>query len=292
MSDAYARKALHPRTVLGYRKDGRAIYPIAGGSEGPGDTIVIPAPPAEEAPPVEAPAFTQADIDAAKAAARKEEKDKLYATQEALKAQNKAFETDIRALRERAEAADAAEAEKAAARDAAKQAKFEEEASAKDLLKAKDAEWAARFDALNAEREAEKQAQEADKALVAKERAFLELRDYTVRRVTEVADTIAPELLDLVTGNTPEEIDASIATLQAKSQAILETVQAAQKAARAGQRGVSPAGYGTTGPLDNDPGTKTLTLEELQKMPLAEYAKHRSALLGAAATQRNTGLYG
>jgi hypothetical protein len=37
MSKSYARLRLAPGTVLGYRKDGRAIYPIAGGSQPTGN---------------------------------------------------------------------------------------------------------------------------------------------------------------------------------------------------------------------------------------------------------------
>lgn len=46
-----------PGAIIGYRKDGRAIHPIAGGSEPPAEPPVPPAPvPTPPAPPAPAPA--------------------------------------------------------------------------------------------------------------------------------------------------------------------------------------------------------------------------------------------
>ena len=99
--------------------------------------------------------------------------------------------------------------------------------------------------------------------------------------------------MDFVTGNNEEEIDASLEFVKAKSQQIAEGIKQATQTARANMPGVSTAGYATTGPMDTQPGHKTFTLEELNAMPMSEYKKHRSALLGAtASTQQNRGLYG
>lgn len=286
MSTRYTGLTHHPKAVLGRRKDGRPIHPIAGGSVDAGtETVVVvpdpganaPVPPSEQAPEGR---FTAADIEKA----RKEEKDKVYADRKKWEDQAKTFEQELTLLRQEREEKAAAEAVKEADKEAARKAKFEDEASAKELLKAKEKEWEERFAASERERQEER-------VLLDKEKQYLALRDYTQRRVAEVQDTIAPELLDLISGDTPETVEASIATLQAKSAAILKAVQDAQNAARAQVRGVSSAGYGTTGPLENEPGTKQFTLDDLKNMSMAEYSKYRQGLLGASS-KGNTGMYG
>jgi len=254
--------------------------------------VVVPEPPAPPAPPV---SFTAEDIQKA----RQQEKDKVYADLEKVKAaqkqteeQNKTFLEELRVLREEREARQAEEASKAAEKAATSKAKFEEEASAKELLKAKEKEWEAQRAADKAEREAERQATLFEKAALEKERQFLALREYAQRRVAEEGDNIVPEFLDYIGGGSEEEIETSITTAIAKSQAILEQVKQYANASRAQVRGATPSGYTTTGPLDIDPGSRSFTLEELNAMSMDDYKKYRGSLLGAKATQQNHGLYG
>ena len=281
-----------PKTVLGVRKDGRFIYPIAGGSEPVPEGIIVNEPPA---PPVPPQTFTAEDI----AKARSQERDKLHSDLEKIKAaakqaesQNAAFADELAILRKEREDRAAEEAARATEKEAARKAKFEEDASAKDLLKVKEAEWNAKFAEAEAKREAERQETLFEKAALQKEREYLALRDYTQRRVAEEADDIVPEFLDYISGNTEDEIETSITTAKAKSQAILDIVKQQTNSSRAQVRGASPSGYAVTGPSEIPSGTRSFSVEELKAMNVGEYAKYRDSLLGASATQNNRGLYG
>lgn len=246
------------------------------------DVITIPDPSPATPPPPAEPQFTAEDI----AKARKEEKDKLYKKMEAQEEALKQFQAEVEALRKAREAEEAEKDAKRQEREAAAKQKAEEEASAKELLKMKEQEWNARFEALQQE-----QAQK--EALLAKEREFLRVQNYIQARVSEERDNIAPELLDFVGGNTEEEVENSLAIVKQKSAAILENIQQTLQQARAGMRGVSPTGYSTTGPMDTEPGTKSFTPEELKNMKMSDYAKYRDSLLGTSRTaQSNRGLYG
>jgi hypothetical protein len=284
-----------PDTILGYRKDGRAIYPIAGGSTPavepvippavatpPGATITIPVTPEPVTPPQLT--FTVADIERA----RKEEKDKLYADQKAMKDNFKTLQDELAKLtgdRDKKIAEETAAAEKAAA-DA--KVKFESETDAKQLLELAKQEFAEKISKLEQERE-------TDKIVSAKEREFNELQSYIQGRVIQVTgdNSIAPQLMDLINGNSVAEVEAMITTLQAKSQDIVDSINQATTVARSQQRGVSPTGYATTGPMDNVPGTRTLTAEDIRTMPMSEYAKIRGNLgVGASSQGNNQGMFG
>jgi hypothetical protein len=273
------------QTVLGYRKDGRPIHPIAGGAPQPGEggdpVIVVPAAVVE--PPAVTPAeprFTAEDI----AKARQEEKDKLYGRISKIEEQNNKFLKEIEDQRKAREAAQADEEKRR--KDAETQAKSlaEQDMSAKDLLAQKEQEWTSRFEQFEREREQER-------TLFAKEQEFNNLQTYIQKRVGEESENIAPELLDFVGGNSPDEVEASINTVKAKTQAILESVQQAAIQQRATMRGVSPTGYSTTGPMDTDPGHKSYSLQDLQAMPMSEYAKIRGQLGVGNAAQNQRGLY-
>jgi hypothetical protein len=277
--------SLPASTVLGHRKDGRPIHPIAGGAPQPGEggdpVIVVPAavvePPAT--PPAE-PRFTAEDIQKA----RQEEKDKLYKRLQNVEEQNKTFLAEIEEQRKAREAAQAQEAERQRQAQESAKAKAEEDLSAKELLAVKEQEWNTRLQQFETEREQER-------LLFQKEQEFNNLQTYIQKRVGEESENIAPELLDFVGGNTPEEVENSLNTVKAKTQAILESVQQAAIQQRASMRGVSPTGYSTTGPMDTDPGHKSYSLSDLQNMPMSEYAKIRGQLGVGNAAQNQRGLY-
>lgn len=275
--------SLPAMTVLGHRKNGAPIYNIAGGSEPlPEPVISIPNPVVEpQAPaPGEEPRFTAKDIERA----REQEKDKLYARLQALEEQNRAFVTEAEAQRKEREDRQAAQAEaQRQAAEAARQA-AEAEMSAKDLLTQREQEWNDRFSRFEQEREQER-------ALFAKEQEFGRLQSYIQQRVSEERNNIAPELIDLVSGNSPEQVEESLNTLKGKTQAILESVQQAAIQQRSQMRGVSPTGYATTGPMDSDPGHKTFSLQELKDLPMSEYAKIRGSLGIGNAAQNQRGMY-
>jgi len=277
--------------ILGHRRDGRPIFRIAGGSE-----------PAVEAPPVPEGYLSPEQVNERLERVRKEEKDKLYAQQqkdreareEAEKQQN-AFKTQVDELLAKQREREEAEAAERKEREAAEKKRKEDEMSARDLLAQREQEWSAQQE----EREKTWQAQidelkaqrERDQALAQREREFGELQQYIQSKVTENQDNLAPQLLDFIGGNTREEVDQSLSVVLAKSQQIAEDAQKAFAAAQR-NRGVGTGGAGPAGPMDvlND-GTQQLTLEQINNMSMAEYAKYRDRL-GVTGSQRNQGMYG
>lgn len=217
--------------------------------------------------------FTDEDL----AKARAQEKDKLYPQIESLKA-------ELAAVKQAEEARQAEIARQAAEAEEAERRRREEETDVRTLLQQKEAEWEAKF-------QAEKAAREQAAALLEREQAFQALQQYRNQRMNEVRDSIIPELLDLISGSTQEEIESSIAGLQERSALIIESAtQAAQQSRQqmAGPRVTSPA----AGPLDTDSGHKQFSAEDISAMSFADYVKNRNALLGQAASQRNRGMFG
>lgn len=223
--------------------------------------------------------FTAEDI----AKARKQEKDKVYSQLDTMK-------EELAALRKEREERAVVEAERLAKRQAReaeraaeKKAKAEEEMSVKQLLQTKEKEWQAQIESERAERE-------KAFALLEREREFQELQQYRMARVDAERENIAPELIDLVSGNNKEEIERSIADLKARSEKIFENIAAVSQNSRKDMQGARitvPA----SGPLDNDSSQAAFTPEAIANMSAAEYAKHRSKLLGNSNT-RGQGLFG
>jgi len=114
--------------------------------------------------------------------------------------------------------------------------------------------------------------------------------NYRQARIEQERDNIVPELIDLVQGGTPDEIEQSIALLKDKSASIINSAQAAISASRqqmAGPRVTMPA----AGPLDTDSDYNPRTPENIRGMSMDEYAKHRAKLLGNSASNRGQGLF-
>lgn len=247
------------------------------------NTITIPVP---QPPPPAAPTGRMFD-EAALTKARQDERDKLYGRLTEQSETLNALQAKMAAIEEKARADAEAVAKAQADAQAAAKARDEAEMSAKDFVKQESERWQTQLAELERQRAEER-------ALFEKERAFSELQQYTQAQIAANRENIAPELLDLVTGNSREEIDASIARLAEKSSAIVSSLAAAQAQARqANLRGVSPTGRPNIGPLDTDPATRTLTPQDISQMSMADYAAHRQQLLAAASNQaRNGGLYG
>jgi len=251
----------------------------------PAGTITIPVP-VPTPPPSADPAAERMFTEAALQKARQDERDKLYGRLSEQSETINSIQSKLAALEtERQAEADAIAKAKADA-DAAQKAREEAEMSAKDFVRQESERWQAQM------AEMERQRLE-ERAIFDKERQYNELKSYTQAKVDEARDAIAPELLDLVTGNTREEIDASIAMLTAKSSAIVDAISGAQAQARqASLRGVSATGRPNIGPMDTDPAQRTLTPKDISEMSMAEYATHRQQLLAAASNQvRQGGLY-
>ena len=224
--------------------------------------------------------FTADDL----AKAREQEKAKVYPKMEKMA-------EELAALKKQQEEVAAKEAERAAQRAAKKaeelakaKQKEEEELSVKELLAKKEQEFQAQIETERLERE-------KAFALLEKDRQFAELTSYRQSRLEQERDSIVPELIDLIQGNTKDEIEQSIAVLKDKSSSILASAQAAMQSAKqqmAGTRITAPA----SGPLDNDSEQSSYSPDSLRDMSMADYAKQRAKLLGTAASNRGQGLFG
>lgn len=250
------------------------------------ETVVAPTTPPSQAPQAGDEVFTKADVEAAVEKARQQEKDKLYG-------KLTSFEQKLNDL---AAAKNAEEEAKAAAEtQAALEAKraAEAELSAKDLLAAREKEWQEQLAATQQTFEQKmaefQQQQEQEKAFLEKEREFSALQAYTQKRLTDEQDNIAPELLDFVQGNTQEEIEASIATVKAKSEAIAAQVQERMRQVPA-PRGASVTGYAPVGPVELEGGTRTFSADDIKNMDMATYAKYRNQF--GTSRNNNGGLFG
>ena len=223
--------------------------------------------------------FTVDDI----AKARAQEKAKLYPQVEKL-------QEELAVLKKEREERAALEAERAAKRQtreserAAERKKQEEaELEVRDLLAKKEQEWASKL-------EAERQERERAFALLEREREFQELSAYRQQRLEAERDNIIPELVDLISGNSRDEIEQSIAGLKERSAKIFDSVaQVAQQSRKemAGTRITSPA----SGPLDNDSDSRTYSPNDINNMSMADYAKNRAKLLGSGKNS-GQGLFG
>ena len=208
---------------------------------------------------------------------RSQEKNKLYGQLEKLKDQ-----VDVLS-REREDKLNQHTAEEKA-REAELRARQEADMDVRDLLKTKEQEWQEQLDR-------ERQERERAFALLEREKTFAELQNYRQTRVEQERDNIIPELIDLVVGNTSDEIEASITGLRDRSSRILESAQSAMQAVRrdmTGTRVTSPQ----SGPLDINTGNRQFTAEEIAAMPMNDYAKYRQQLLSDKAQGRNKGLFG
>jgi hypothetical protein len=225
-------------------------------------------PPAPTAP---AGKFTEEDI----ARVREQEKAKLYPQIESLKG-------DLDALKkERDERLSAEETARREAEDAAR-AKAESEMDLRELLAQKEAEWQQQLEAERAERK-------RAFGLLEHERKFQDLQTYRSERVEQERDNIIPELVDLIDGTTPEEIESSINSLKDRSSRILESAQSAMQAARRDMTGARVTAPGT-GPMDTNTANQSLSPENIAGMSFNEYVKNRSRLLGNSSSNR--GMFG
>jgi hypothetical protein len=222
--------------------------------------------------------YTEEDL----AKVRSQEKDKLYPQINSLKE-----ELDV-IKREREEESALKLAEKTAL-DAQlaeeTKRKQEEELELRDLLKVKEQEW-------NEQLERERQERERAFALLEREKTFAEIQSYRTTRLEQERDNIIPELVDMISGNSTEEIEQSIQGLKAKSSSILDAAQQAMQAARRDMTGTRVTTPPNAGPLDIETGTRQFTAQDIESMSLAEYAKYRDSLLSPTAQGRSNGLFG
>jgi hypothetical protein len=208
---------------------------------------------------------------------REQEKSKLYPQIDSLK-------EEVNLLKKEREerVAESERLRKEAEEEARKKA--ESEMDVRQLLETKEKEWADKLEAERLERE-------RAFLLLDRERQYAELTEYRNRRLEEERENIIPELVDLISGNNPEEIEQSITGLRERSSRILESAQSAMQNARkemTGSRVTAPA----SGPMDTNTEHQQFTAEQIAAMSVTEYAKYRGKLLGKAASDRNKGIFG
>jgi hypothetical protein len=219
--------------------------------------------------------YTEEDL----AKAREQEKSKLYRRIETMQGELKTLQ------QEREDRARQEEEARQTAEEAAR-AQREEEMSAKELIAAKEAEWRREQEDLRAQIEQER-------ALRERETQFAELMDVRQRVIADYQDRVAPELIDLIGGNTPEEIAQSAEDMAARTQRILEQTQQAVQQTRQQTPTARVTMPVSSGP-DDEAVSRTYTPDDIRNMSMADYAKHRQRLLGQGASggPKNRGLFG
>lgn len=208
---------------------------------------------------------------------REQEKSKLYPQIDSLK-------EELNLLKKEREERLAEAATRAAEAEAEAKKKAEADMDIRQLLEAKELEWAQKLEVERGERE-------RAFTLLERERQYAELTEYRTRRLEDERDNIMPELVDLISGNTPDEIEQSITGLRERSSRILESAQSAMQNARkemTGSRVTAPP----SGPMDTNMEQNSFTAEQIAAMSVTEYAKYRGKLLGKSASDRGKGIFG
>jgi hypothetical protein len=215
---------------------------------------------------------------------RKQEKDKMYKRLEEADTRVKSMEEQMAIISQEREAA-RKEAEERAAKEAEILRQREiDELSAKELLLKKEDEFNQRINSVEqewqgrlAEIEAQRQAQEA---LLEKERQMQEIQHYRAQRLQQEQESIIPELIDLVAGNSPEEIENSISILRERSSAIIESIQQATQQSQSRLRG-APVTAPPVGPMETQTEYQQLSADDIRNMSMEKYAQMRDRLLNA-----------
>jgi hypothetical protein len=223
--------------------------------------------------------YTQEDIEKA----REQEKSKMYKRLETMQDTVNRLELEAKTRAEAEEAAQRILQSQQQEEEAATKKRQESEMSAKDLLAQKEQEWEQKLSQVQ-------QQVEAERALRERETQFAELMDYRQQVVQAYSDRVAPELLDLIQGDTPEELQASAEDMTARTERILaQTAEAMQN-----QRQAMPTVRATAPASGENSGSqRSYTPDEIRTMSMAEYSKHRRSLLGGGTDgPKNRGLFG
>ena len=231
----------------------------------------------DEAPTQTQKFYTEEDL----AKVRTQEKDKLYPIVEQLKSEVASLKKD---KEEKAARKAAEEADKLVKKAEKQKEKLEEDLDAKKLIKLKEAEWQEQL-------ERERQERERAFALLEREKQYADLQSYRQQLVEQERENIIPDLLDLIAGNTREEVQASVEGLKARSERILESAQSAMQNARKEMRGAS-TNAPTAGPLETNMESRQFTAADIAAMSVNEYAKYRDKLMSDSARGKSRGIFG
>jgi DNA repair exonuclease SbcCD ATPase subunit len=216
--------------------------------------------------------YTKEDLEKA----REQEKSKVYKRLETMQ------ETVARLEAEREDRLKTEEAARKAAEEAAEKER-QEQLSVKDLLAEKEAQW-------RREQEELRQQIEAERALRERESQFAELMEARNQIISQYSDRVAPELIDLIAGETPEQIQQSAEDMAARTERILaQTAEAMQNA----RQQMPTARVTAPASGDNSGANRQYSPDEIRGMSMADYAKHRASLLGKGADgTKSRGLFG
>lgn len=214
--------------------------------------------------------FTEDDIEKA----RREERDKLYPRIQKVDD----LEAELAEFRERETVAEKERKKQEKAAEEARLAAEREKMNAQELIESYRKEQEDRHKALEAELAKER-------ALREKEREFSDLREYRDRRIMEEQEEIMPQLRDLVSGGTQQEIESSIERMKARTASILGEVQQTIQGQRATLPTTGPTGAPATGPLDMG-NVVEMTADDIKNMTAEEYEAARPALHAAMRRAR------
>lgn len=248
--------------------DGNVVTPPEGNPP--------PAPPAPTQPPmVPVGYFSPEQVEEI----RKQEKDKLYADLQKAKEESKSLKAEKDA-REKAAIEAQAKAEEVANKLA------EEEMSAKELLAQRESKWQAEINELRLQRQ-------QDQERMAMETRFQQLKSYAAQVINANASAILPQFqdVDLVFGESEDEINAKVQTLVNKSAATIQDLQQAQTEEGRQSVGVSPFAP-AMGPEGAMPTQRTYTPEQIKSMSMKDYAKFREQQGIDRLDSGNRGLFG
>jgi hypothetical protein len=106
------------------------------------------------------------------------------------------------------------------------------------------------------------------------------LTHYRNTRLQAEQESIIPELIDLVSGNSEDEIEQSIAVLRERSSAIIESIQQATQQQQGRLRG-APVTAPPVGPMETQTEYQQLSADDIRNMSMDQYSKMRDRLLNA-----------
>lgn len=278
--------------------DGTVLPRVRGGSDAglPGDSVIVDLPPtsvpgqggpsSQGNPGSTPPAgyLTEDEVRERLNRARSEERQKLHDQLEKDRAELARLR---QAEEERTRREAEAEAQRRTEEDNARRQAEAEELDSKSLIERREAELRAQMEQQRAWFESELATRDA---MMEREREFAALETYRAQVTAANEEHILPEFRDLVQGTTREQIDASVADLINRSQAVLANLrQAGMEAGRAAP-GVSTRAP-AVGPETMAEGRRQLSAEDIRNMSMAEYQQYRSQLPPGRAGGSDRGLF-
>lgn len=244
-----------------------AATPASRFAQGTQDTGPVTQPPPQQGQTNGERTFTEAQVEEF----RKQEKDKVYPRIESMAKELEELKNERDAARKAAEDAQAAA-------EAEAKAKAQEEMTVRDLLRQTQEQFEQQITSVRTEAE-------IAKAELEQERRLQQLRDYRSAALSANAALILPDIADYVAGETPEQIDASIADAIERSERIAQGAMAVRQQAIQGMQGVRSTSPTGNGPLEEQQEQKTITPEQIRAMSPSEYAAHRGTLHAAGRAQ-------